>query len=150
MSTEKLNKVSDLVTYTNSLFNSIRKISHKSIILLIELGLITAIISLMTVHNTAAMGILVIAGVGVAMNLFTIDSYNRDYAEFQKLCESFADQYKGMSVRHITEVEMTNNIDTIRQAAESYTNKYKLVGVINAITLALVGILTCLVVTAII
>lgn len=146
MSTERLNKVSDLVTYTNSFFDSIRRVSHRSIVLLIELGLITAIIALATAHNTVATGIMVIAGVGVAMNLFTIDSYNRDYAEFQRLCESFADQYRG----NYTEAEMTSNIDTIRQAAESYANKYKMVSVINAITLAVVAISVCMIVMAII
>lgn len=146
MSTERLNKVSDLVTYTNSFFDSIRRVSHRSIVLLVELGLITAIITLATAHNTVATGIMVIAGVGVAMNLFTIDSYNRDYAEFQRLCESFADQYRG----NYTEAEMTSNIDTIRQAAESYANKYKMVSVINAITLAVVAISVCMIVMAII
>jgi hypothetical protein len=146
MSNEKLSNVNAMVTYTNSFFNSIKKTSHNSVVILLELGLIAAIIAMMSAHNTVAVGIMLVAGVGVAMNLFTIESYNRDYDEFQELCMSFTNR----SALSITETDVTSHIENLRKASEGYINKYKLISVVNSLTLAVVAILVCLVVTAII
>ena len=149
MSTKQMSNVNDMVTYTNSFFNSIHKTSHRSIVLLIELGIIAAIISFASAHNATAVGILFIAGIGILMNVFTIESYNRDYAEFQKLCNSFADKYANSRTMDITSSsDVVESINAIRSASESYMTKYKIVSVVNTATIMVVAILVCLIVTA--
>ena len=150
MSTNQMSNVNDMVTYTNSFFNSVHKTSHRSITVLIELGIITAIISFATMHNTAAMGILFIAGIGILMNVFTIDSYNKDYAEFQRLCSSFADKYATTRSGEIISEEVVSSINDIREASEGYMTKYKVVSIVNTVTIMVVAILVCLIITAVI
>ena len=149
MSTKQISNVNDMVTYTNSFFNSVSKTTKSIITIMVELGILTAIIGFATAHNTTAMCILFLAGIGIIMNAFTIKSYNEDYAEFQKLCNSFANKY----TRRDTDVsvdEVKYAIHEIRTASEGYMTKYKIISIANTITLVVVAILLCLILTAVI
>ena len=150
MSTNQISNVNDMVTCTNSFFNSVHKTSHRSITVLIELAIIASIISFATTHNTTAIGILFIAGIGILMNVFTIESYNKDYAEFQRLCNSFADKYTISRNGAINSEEVVSSINEIREASEGYMTKYKVVSIINTATIMVVAILVCLIITAVI
>lgn len=149
MNMDRIEDVNSMVTYTNTFLSSIKKNSHRGIILFVEISIVCAIFAFATMHNTAAIGILLTAGVGVAMNLFTLDSYNRDHAEFEKLCNDYAKKYRRYS-NNISGVEVSESIAELREASESYINKYKLISVINTITLAIVTLAVCLIFTSII
>lgn len=147
MSKDNVVSVRELIDSTDSFFNTVTKMNCRSIFLLVDFAVMTSIVLFSSTHRNASASItLLIIGVGIAMNLFNIDSSYRDSDEFKALSDTFEHNYTQASLHtsiSFTDYVVSEDLKNLSNASQRYITKYKIVNIVNNVTLILVAILVC-------